>query len=206
MRIPALTVCIAALALAAVSPTSAGTLSFNGTFVNTNPPAAPGGRCSGLTVNIGNFGPFYATGTSNLGSFTSVQSHCLDSGPPITVGAPDTPYYDGLFTYSFAGGATLFGTYIGLLSNAGTMGVIDNVQNFVVTGGTGRFANASGSFLGTGTIRFAGGPPSATLTFSEAAIAVPEPATWGLMTVGFMAVGIAIRSRRFRKPVRIAAL
>lgn len=205
MKIWALTGCAAALALAAATPAAAGTLSFTGTFLNTNPPAAPGGRCSGLTVNIGNFGPFYATGTSNLGSFTAVQSHCLDAGPPIAVGAADTPYYDGLFTYSFASGATLFGTYFGLLSNAGAIGVIDNVQNFTVTGGTGSFANASGSFLGTGGISFTGGPPSATLTISEGAIAVPEPGTWGLMVVGFMATGIAIRSRRLAVPARIAA-
>ncbi|QXQ07793.1 PEPxxWA-CTERM sorting domain-containing protein [Sphingosinicellaceae bacterium] len=187
-----------------MAPASAGTLSFGGTFDNTNPPAASGGRCAGLTVNIGNFGPFYATGASNFGAFTAVQSHCLDSGPPIAIGAPDTAYYDGLFTYSFASGATLFGTYVGLLSNAGTIGVIDNVQNFVVTGGTGRFANASGSFLGIGTIRFAGGPPSATLTISEGAIAVPEPVTWGLMIVGFVATGLAIRSRRLATPARMA--
>lgn len=205
MRIPVLTGCTAVLALAAATPAAAGTLSFTGTFLNTNPPAAPGGRCSGLTVNIGNFGPFYATGMSNLGSFTGVQSHCLNAGPPIAVGAPDTPYYDGLFTYSFASGATLFGTYSGLLSNAGTIGIIDNVQNFTVTGGTGRFTNASGSFLGTGNIFFTGGPPSATLTISEAAIAVPEPATWGLMIAGFMVTGLAIRSRRRASPVPVAA-
>lgn len=205
MRIPILAGCAAALAFAAATPAAAGSLSFTGTFLNTNPPAAPGGRCSGLTVNIGNFGPFYATGTSNLGSFTAVQSHCLDAGPPIAVGAPDTPYYAGLFTYSFTSGATLFGTYTGLLSNAGAMGVIDNVQNFTVTGGTGRLANASGSFLGTGSIFFTGGPPRATLTISEAAIAVPEPATWGLMIVGFMVAGLAIRSRRLATPVQMAA-
>lgn len=197
--------CTAALALACAMPASAGILLFSGTFGNTNPPAAPGGRCSGLTVNIGNAGSFYATGMSNFGAFTAVQSHCLDAGPPIAIGAPDTPYYDGRFVYSFAGGATLFGTYVGLLSNAGAIGLIDNVQNFVVTGGTGRFANASGSFLGTGTIRFGGGPPAAVLTFNEGAIAVPEPSTWGLMIVGFMAVGLKIRARRSSSPQAVLA-
>ena len=205
MRNSVLVGCAAVLALAAATPAAAGTLSFTGTFLNTNPPAAPGGRCSGLTVNIGNFGPFYATGTSNFGSFTGAQSHCLDAGPPIAVGTPDTPYYDGLFTYSFASGATLFGTYFGLLSNSGAIGIIDNVQTFTVTGGTGRFANASGSFLGTGGISFTSGPPSATLTISEGVIAVPEPATWGLMIAGFIITGLAIRSRRLASPARAAA-
>lgn len=201
MKTPTLFAAVLIAGLAA--PAAAGALSFSAAFTNTNPPAAPGGRCANLTVNIANLGgPFFATGTSNFGDFTAVQSHCLDSGPPIAVGAPGTPYYDGLFTYSFASGATLFGTYAGLLTNSGVMGVIDNLQNFVVTGGTGEFANASGSFLGTGTIRFAGGPPIATLTISDAALAVPEPATWGMMILGFVAAGCAVRARRAGDPAR----
>lgn len=203
MRI--VTLAAAALGIGLAGPALAGTLPFSGTFSNTNPPAAPGGRCAVLTVSIANIGgPLYAAGTSNLGDFTATQSHCLDAGPPIAVGAPGTPYYDGLFTYSFAGGATLFGTYTGLLTNAGMMGVIDNVQDFIVTGGTGRFANASGSFAGVGTIRFASGPPVATLTIGDAAIAVPEPATWGMMIVGFLAAGLAVRARHTADPARSA--
>jgi hypothetical protein len=189
----------AGLGLALASPATAAVLHFSGTFDNTNAPAAPGGRCPALTVTIGNFGPFTATGTSNFGTFTANQSHCLDAGPPIAVGAPDTPYYAGLFTYSFAGGDTLSGTYTGLLSNSGTMGVIDNIQHFLVTGGTGLFATATGSFLGTGQIRFAGGPPAATLTISRGLIdvgPVPEPASWVLLIAGFAAVGATQRGGR----------
>ncbi len=189
-------VLLAAVAATISSPLSAGTLMFSGTFANTNPPAAPGGRCAALTVNIGNFGPFYATGLSNLGTFTSVQSHCLDRGPPIAVGSPDTPYYDGRFVYSFADGNSLFGTYTGVLSNSGVTGVIDNVQTFLVTGGGGAFAHARGTFVGTGDIRFAGGPPTASLTIGESVLTVPEPATWGMLIIGFTATGLAIRARR----------
>lgn len=192
---------IAALGLATAAPAVAATVSFSGTFVNSNAPAAPGGRCSGLTVNISNIAPFQAIGTSNLGSFTSVQSHCLDGPPPIAIGAPDRPYYDGLFTYSFAGGATLFGTYTGLLTNAGTMGVIDNVQNFIVTGGSGSLRGATGAFTGVGDIRFASGPPVGTLTITNGAIttAVPEPAAWTMMVAGFGAIGWLIRGRSRRR-------
>lgn len=171
---------------------------FAGTFVNTNPPAAPGGRCAALTVTIGNVGPFYATGASNFGAFTSAQSHCLASGPPVAVGAAAVPYFSGLFTYSFARG-TLSGTYDGVLTNGGSPGVVDNLQNFVVTGGTGRFAGATGSFTGTGGISFAGGPPAATLTIAGGTITapgVPEPATWSMLVVGFGTVGFAVRRRR----------
>lgn len=100
----------AAIGLALAAPSEAKILAFNGTFENTNPPAATGGRCADLTVTIGNFGPFTATGVSNLGAFSASESHCLDAGPPVAVGAPDTPYFDGLFTYSFATGDTLRGT------------------------------------------------------------------------------------------------
>ncbi len=196
---PKLSLVLSVAALALAPAVQAAVVPFSGTFSNTNPPAAPGGRCAALTVDIGNFGPFYATGTSNLGSFTGSQSHCLDGGPPIVPGTPDRPYYDGLFTYSFASGDTLSGTYTGLLSNAGTPGLIDNVQHFLITGGTGLFASATGSFLGTGQIVFGAGPPAATLTISRGIIdigPVPEPAAWAMLITGFAVVGVAQRRRR----------
>ncbi len=174
---------IVAAAVLAAAPAAAGSLAFSGTFLNTNAPAAPGGRCAALTVSIRNAAPFYAHGTSTAGDFTSSQSHCLNSGPPVAPGSSPVPYSDGIFTYTFDRG-TLSGTYAGLLTNGGTAGVIDNAQDFVVTGGTGRFAGASGSFSGTGGIRFVpGAPPAATLDFNGRLFApgVPEPATWSLL-------------------------
>lgn len=199
MRKIALMTAAAAAGLALASSCSATALTFSGTFANSNPPAALGGRCSGLTVTIGNAAPFFATGTSNLGAFTASQSHCLDAGPPLAIGAPDTPYYNGLFSYNFASGDTLSGSYTGVLSNAGIAGVVNNTQNFVVSGGTGIFANATGSFLGLGQIHFAGGPPSATLTISRGVIntsAVPEPSTWLMLMLGFGVIAAGVRGRR----------
>ncbi len=189
----------AALGMALATAAHGTTLAFSGTFTNTNAPGAPGGRCAVATVTISNTAPFSASGTSNFGAFTAVQSHCLDSGPPLAVGAPPTPYYDGLFTYSFATGATLSGTYTGVLTNGGSFGLVDNVQDFVVTGGTGQFAHATGMFTGNGDIRFGMGRPTATLTITDGLIdvgAVPEPATWGLMIAGFGASGAMLRNRR----------
>lgn len=190
------------VALGAVASVSASATvqSFSGNLNSSNLPAAPGGRCAALTVTIGDGPPpFYANGTSNFGDFTSSQSHCIDGPPPIAVGAPNRPYYDGLFTYSFASGATLFGTYTGLLTNSGVSGIIDNVQHFIVTGGTGRLSGATGAFLGTGNIRFPGGPPVATLTIGDGSIvgSVPEPAAWTTLGVGLGTAALA-RTRRRR--------
>lgn len=113
---------IASLAAATMTVPAVAS-SFTGSFANSNPPAMSGGRCPVLTVTIGNFGSFYAKGTSNFGAFTADQSHCLDGPPPIAVGAIDRPYTDGLFSFDFASGGTLFGTYTGLLSNAGSLGL-----------------------------------------------------------------------------------
>ncbi len=187
----------AAVAVASAGPALAA--SFSGTFANSNPPAATGGRCPALTVTIGNFGGFYATGTSNFGAFNASQSHCLGGPPPIAVGAPDRPYDDGQFSFDFAAGGTLFGTYIGLLSNAGSLGLANNIQDFIVTGGTGRFLGATGSFRGEGQIAFLPGPPAATLTFTAGTITapgVPEPAAWAMLITGFGLAGITMRRRR----------
>ena len=202
-----LVVISAALGLGLASPSLGATLAFSGDFSNSNLPAASGGRCAALTVTIANGpGPLFASGSSNFGDFTGSQSHCLDSGPPLAIGSADVPYYDGLFTFSVAGGETLSGTYYGLLSNSGVAGIVDNIQHFTITGGTGLFADATGSFLGTGQIRFAGGPPVATLTISDGVIrtAVPEPASWALFLGGFGVIGAAMR-RRQRAAVNFAS-
>ena len=173
--------------------------SFAGTFANSNPPAATDGRCAGLTVTIGNFGPFSAHGTSSFGAFSADESHCLAGPPPIATGAPDRPYSDGLFNFDFASGGTLFGTYFGVLSNAGSLGLVSNIQDFFVTGGTGRFLGASGSFRGEGQIVFLPGPPAATLTFTSGNIfapGVPEPSDWMMMIIGLGCAGLVLRRQR----------
>ncbi|MDB5424486.1 MAG: hypothetical protein JWQ29_1902 [Phenylobacterium sp.] len=198
---------IALLAGGATAPMTsadAATVMFSGTQSNTNAPGVAGGRCAGFTVSIANAGPFFSTGASNFGSFTTSQSHCLDSPPPIAAGSDAVPYHDGLFTYAFADGDTLFGAYAGTLTNSGVTGLINNLQTFSITGGSGRFAGATGGFLGTGTITFGpGSPPLSRLAFSGEinAPAIPEPATWALLIVGFGFAGTALRSQARRRAV-----
>ena len=182
---------LAAIAFAAAAgPASAATVMFTGAGYNTNPPAQPGGRCApALTVSIG---PPTAVGSSNFGGFVPTQSHCLNGPPPVS-------YYDGLFDFAFAAGDSLFGVYTGVLSASGTAGLFNNLQEFVATGGTGRFLGASGDFTGTGTVQFLpGGLAEGRLTFEGVldAPGVPEPAPWLTMILGLGAAGLAFRRRR----------
>ncbi len=150
------------------SPAAAQTFEFNGTRENNNPLLTPpGGRCVPSFFNTVTIAPggTSSTGTSNLGPFTSTQSHCVSSAPP-------TPLSDGQFTYTFRAGDTITGTYSGAATNSATPGVFNATENLVITGGTGRFAGATGSITSNGQLRIGPGPSgifSGTLAGSIAA-------------------------------------
>jgi hypothetical protein len=63
--------------------------------------------------------------------------------------------------------------------------------------------NASNVLLGSGTLDATGPTHSATVNFNVIG-AVPEPATWAMMTLGFGIVGGALRSSRRRTRVTFA--
>ena len=71
--------------------------------------------------------------------------------------------YTGSFDWFATNGDELFGTFDGYLSPTETPGVYDNHENADVTGGTGRFANATGQFELGGQIDFTTEPPSFVL-------------------------------------------
>ena len=132
-------------------------------------------------------------GTSNLGSFTSSESHCTN----VTTGN----IFNGLFTFDFGGGNTFFGTYVGTVVGLlppppGT--VLTASFSYSLTGGTGLFAGATGSLLGTGTATV--NPPpigtSSHIDISGTITTVPEPATVLLLVSGLAGVGAAVRKRR----------
>ena len=181
-------------------PANAAAVGFSGTqsYINVlNPPGA--GRCApNTTVDI-RPGNLSSTGTSNLGAFMSTQSHCLlGQAPPASI-------YDGNFSFAFDAGDTLIGTYTGLIGFSGTPGLdFDLVEDFIVTGGTGRFLNAAGTFTLAGSLVRYENPagPGFVADFTGRfdgmldLAAVPEPATWGMMLLGFGAVGWTTRRRR----------
>ncbi|RYG87482.1 MAG: PEP-CTERM sorting domain-containing protein, partial [Alphaproteobacteria bacterium] len=81
------------------------------------------------------------------------------------------------------------------------------VFNYTITGGSGIFDGATGSFTNIGTVDVRGGPPSRlSLNFDGAIIAgaVPEPATWALLLLGFGMLGCGMRTRRARDSLTFA--
>lgn len=178
-----------ALAVACVpTGTNAATRLFTGSSYNINPPAAPGAPCAAPLLNL-SFGPANTGGSSNFGSFTYTQAHCAVGGP----GA----YGGGVFEYLFNASDTLSGTYSGALTPSGTAGLLNNAIHYVVTSGTGRFLDTSGTIDGMGTLDFRGGPARVDLVLNGtlALPAVPEPATWALMLTGFGLTGGIMRRR-----------
>lgn len=181
---------LAALTSFAV-PASAATFTFTGTRTNADSPGAASARCgSRSTITIRNSISSTSSGTSNFGAFDPTLSHCIALPLPAT--------YDlGEFLFDFTSGNSLFGTYSGLLTfNA--PGIFNNVQNYVITGGTGIFAGATGTFVGTGTLGFTTGVPRGNQSFRGTinAPAVPEATTWTMMIMGFGAIGAACRRRK----------
>lgn len=188
---------MAAAAMGTGAPAGAALVEFIGTRENATPvPIARTGRCvpphfRTISIVPGNFS---STGTSNLGAFTADMNHCEDSADPVR------DALDGLFTFTFDSGDTLFGTYTGQIAPALV------THSFVVTGGTGQFAGASGAIAGAGNLRggLVDGKPAGIYTGALAGsieLAVPEPSSWAMLIVGFGAIGGAMR----RRPRRIAA-
>jgi hypothetical protein len=186
---------IAAVAagLGLASAAEAATLSISGTRFNVTPGGSFEGRCApAITVSFAP-GAHIASGTSNLGAFTYVASHCIASPPP-------GDYFDGEFTWTLPGG-TLSGTHFGTLGATDMPGQFSVLEWLTFTGGTGKFAGASGHATYEGLLEFGfffGAPGSTadgSFTGTLTAPGVPEPATWGMLIAGFGLVGVLARRR-----------
>jgi hypothetical protein len=170
---------LVAIAIAAAVPqaVSAAPIAFSGTATATAAPAA-NAACAPLFQGVAS-----GTGTSAFGGFTYGHIAC-------TTGATGPVY--GTFTIDF--GVDYFkGNFSGTSAATGTAGLFDLLFTYTITEGTGRFLNGTGSFNQVGTVSTVGGPPSRlTLNFT----AVPEPATWAMMLLGFAGIGLAVRRRQ----------
>ncbi len=140
--IPLLLACFATVFISAPTPAAASErVPFNGTLSGYIETQEPVDQCTihAHAVIFGN--------ATHLGAFTGTgefyQNFCEDP-PNIT--------YTGSFHWFAANGDELSGTFDGYLSPTGTPGVYDNHENADVTGGTGRFASASGHWESGGQI------------------------------------------------------
>lgn len=178
---------VAAAGSTACAPAVAA--SFTGQFSNDTPTPVSNPSCASGQVYV-SFNPSNstATGTSNLGAFGPSQSHCLTPGQA----------YVGVFSFDFAAGDMFSGTTTGYMTPTDTVGVFNSFVTYMVSGGTGRFVGATGTINGIGLLDRRPARPLNDLTLSGTLdlAAVPEPATWTLMILGFGAVSGAVRSKR----------
>lgn len=153
----------------------AGSMSGTSTSVLA-PGCAPLPRLSTLT------GP----GSSSFGNFGYRHDVCLQGAGPIR----------GSFFFDFSGGNTFQGTVMGAATANPTPALFDLVLDYVIDAGAGQFAGASGSFRGTGLVDQRNLP---TIRASINFAAVPEPATWASLLLGFGIVGGALRRARRKR-------
>jgi hypothetical protein len=132
------------LALAAVLPAAATEQRpFSGEFTGFGIQAAQ--RCPDA-LTIGHEVSGVAT---HLGRFTGSGTNCTE----FTFATEAVAIWDGTITIRAADGSTLTMTSEGL-QDAPVAGVASYTQTASVVAGTGRFANASGVLVLTGTIDF----------------------------------------------------
>ena len=145
--IPLIFACLAATsALTMAQGNNGQEESFDGTVSGTIPPQSdwgpplPGSNGCAFSFPVPN------TGTSNqLGQFHGMATFV----PNVCDGS-----YTGTYQWIAANGDRISGPFRGQNIPTATAGVFTNVETATITGGTGRFKNASGMFQLYGVIDF----------------------------------------------------
>jgi hypothetical protein len=192
------------LCFGALTIARADTVTFAGSRYEKAPAASPGGRCAPALTLIINSSVGVATGTSNLGAFTVDENACFIAPFPISI-------TDGVFTFTFDDGDTLTGTFSGIATrvNIPTGHLLTINQDYIITGGTGSFIDATGNISETGTGMSTGIYAINNYTFDGTITApdlraTPEPATLALLSTGL--AGGVLKFRRARKARAAMAL
>ena len=166
---------------------NADILPFTGTVTGVSSLVGVDPSCAPLTFRS-LIDPASTVGHSTLGDFTYSTSTCLSVGGGLS---------NGTFTINF-GNDAFSGTFDGGSTPTSTPGISDTAWLFTILSGTGRFAGASGTFQGAGLADARTRPTHVAISFigDINAPAVPEPASWGLMILGFAGIGTVMGRRR----------
>ena len=180
--------------LLSCSAASADVLPFTGSMTALGA-AGPDSSCAPLPIG-GTVDANTSVGTSSLGAFTYAHSVCFNPA-----GGP----FEGIFLMNF-GTDSFSGTFNGTDSPDSTPGVFDVDWTYDILAGTGRFAGASGTFTGIGTVDPRVFPAPEVISFmgTISAPAVPEPRSWAMLLLGFGAIAVASRRSRRRTFAQLA--
>lgn len=200
--------------LAAVSALSLGTAAYAAPIiglVNTGVnPGTPGGVDASWNINGGNA---YA-GTPINGAWLANNGTSQWLTPNADGNATLDPSSDGLYQYTLTFDLTGFNPASASFSGRFSVdNLVDNIKlnGATITGSGGSFnfwtafSGASGFNAGQNTLTFnvrnsaqnGGNPSGLRVEFLDSNVtAVPEPATWGMMIMGFGLVGGAMRRRQ----------
>jgi hypothetical protein len=184
---------VALFALAVLHGARAQGQAFVGSTDVTAPnfiPATDLARCGANPPNV--LLPFpIAAGTSNFGAFTATTSNCVDRS--------SGGFFNGLFTFDFGDGRTLFGTYSGTIALPlpPAVGAPAGITELLtITGGTGALAGARGAITATGAeTENADNTFNLHLNMSGTVSTAPEPGTVLLCATGLCIVGLGARRR-----------
>jgi len=157
LLIPLFLGCFAAVFILAPTPAAARDMvPFNGT-VSGYVESQSGTECE-PSAHVINFGH-----ANQLGAFTGTADFVTRPCDPDPDLCENNIPYTGTFDWFAANGDEISGTFEGYLCPTETPGVYDNHETAEVTGGTGRFANATGHFELVGQLDFTTNPPSFVL-------------------------------------------
>jgi hypothetical protein len=163
--------CAAAASLSLASPASAAQymFSFTGTSLFGGGPLNAAGTLT--TSDVSSVNPLNGYTVQTITGISGTFNGSAITGLANVTGSNNLFYLTGPFFVD--------GNGLGFSTAAGA------AVNLFVTNGTSYRVNAGG--LNTGLV---------TASASPLAAAVPEPATWALMLLGFGGIGIAMRRRR----------